>query len=158
MGYVIDLCGKWNLIGSDETGAPFSIDAQVPGCVHTDLKNAGFIGDMFYRDNSKLVQWIEDKDFVYQKSFEVDRILPNAYLEFDGLDTYCDIFLNGDKIGSADDMFVPYEFCVDQLLRIGTNTVEIRFRSPVREVEGIPLRTGAFTTERLSIYTVISLG
>ena len=69
MGYVIDLCGKWNLLGSDETGAPFSIDAQVPGCVHTDLKNAGFIGDMFYRDNSKLVQWIEDKDFVYQKSF-----------------------------------------------------------------------------------------
>ena len=149
MSFIIDLCGEWELIGSDENGELLNIKAKIPGCVHSDLKTAGRIEDMFYRDNSKLVQWIERKDFAYKKTFQISEIFPDAYLEFDGLDTYCDIYLNGKKIGSADDMFLPYEFCVDGYLREGENTLDVNFRSPVREVEGLPLRNGAFTRERM---------
>ena len=150
MSRIIDLCGKWELLGADESGEPICVDACVPGCVHTDLENAGIIDNMFYRDNSKNIQWIELRDFTYVKRFQVEEIFDNAFLELDGLDTYCDVYLNGEKIGSADDMFVPYEFCVEGILKKGDNTIEIRFRSPIKEVEGLPLRNGAFTRERMN--------
>ena len=31
------------------------IEARVPGCLHTDLRSAGLIDDLFYRDNSEKV-------------------------------------------------------------------------------------------------------
>ena len=70
-------------------------------------------------------------------------------LYFAGLDTYCTVFLNGNRIGDADDMFVSFRFPTKGFLHPGENTVEVRFRSPMREVESLPPRSGAFTTERL---------
>ena len=150
MSKIIDLCGKWELYGTDECGGALSLAATVPGCVHTDLIAGGIIKDIYYRDNSKNTYWIEDRDFTYKKSFTVDELLPDAYIEFDGLDTYSDIFLNGQKIGETDDMFTPYEFSVDGILVLGENTLEVRFRSPIKEIEGLPLRKGAFTRERMN--------
>ena len=150
MGKTIDLSGKWRLYGTDEAGMPLELDATVPGCVHADLIKNNVISDIYYRDNSKRVLWIEDRDFTYKKEFFVDTLSSNAYVEFDGLDTYSDIYLNGVKIGDTNDMFIPYEFCVDGILRQGENTIEVRFRSPIKEVEGLPLYEGAFTRERMN--------
>ena len=146
----IDLNGKWMLCGKDGNGKGFELSATVPGCVHTDLLDNGIIKDIFFRDNSKDIQWIENKDFVYKRSFIVNEIFENAYLEFEGLDTYCDIFLNGHKIGEGDNMFTPYEFCVDGVLKKGENELEVRFYSPIKKVDGLPLRKAAFTKERLN--------
>ena len=147
----MDLNGKWILTGVDESNNPIELEAAVPGCVHTDLIEHGIIKDLYWRDNSKLYQWIENKDFTYEKSFYLDEIEENAYLEFDGLDTYCDIFLNGEKIGSAENMFIPHEFCVDGMLKKGENKLTVAFRSPIKAVEGMPeMPYGAFTKERLN--------
>ena len=73
----------------------------------------------------------------------------NAVLIFEGLDVYCDIYFNGKKLGSADDMFYGVEFPVDDILLKGDNVLEVKFFSPIKAVEGKPLREGAFTTERL---------
>ena len=85
------------------------LKAQVPGCVHTDLMENGIIKDLYWRDNNKQYSWIEDCDFVYSCRFDAQ---PSdfAQLVFEGLDTYCDIYLNGEKIGSAEDMFIEYKF------------------------------------------------
>lgn len=149
MDRFIDLCGDWTLLGSDENGAPIAIDATVPGCVHTDLIKSGIIKDIYYRDNFRDIQWIEACDFTYKKTFWAEDVKENAYLEFEGLDTYCDVYLNGKLVGSADDMFIPFGFFINGALNIGENILEVRFRSPIREVEGRPVRNGAFTTERL---------
>ena len=150
MGRTIALNGNWILSGADKDGKNIRIEATVPGCVHTDLIAEGIIKDIYYRDNSKNIQWIEDRDFTYTRSFFVEELLPCAYLEFDGLDTYADIFLNGVLVGSADDMFMPYEFCVDGILKEGENLLAVCLRSPVREVADKPLRNGAFTRERMN--------
>lgn len=150
MSRIIDLCGKWMLWGSDKDGGVLTLSANVPGCVHTDLIENNIISDIYYRDNSKYIQWIESRDFTYERDFYVEEISDGAYIEFDGLDTYADIFLNGVVVGTADDMFTPYAFCVDQVLKKGENHISVRFRSPIKEVEGLSLRPGAFTTERLN--------
>ena len=146
----IDLGGKWQLCGTDKNGNALTLRATVPGCVHTDLLDAGVIARIYERDNAKDIQWIEERDFTYTRTFSLDTCAPNAYLEFDGLDTYCEIFLNGLKVGEADNMFVPHAFSVDGALKNGENVLEVRFRSPVREVQEVPIRKGAFTCERMN--------
>ena len=143
------LNGEWQLKFQKSGEMPEIIPATVPGCVHTDFRESGLIDDMFYRDNAKSIDWIENLNVVYFKKFTVEKTYGNEYIRFCGLDVYCDIYLNGKKIGSADDMFIPYEFSVKDVLKTGENTVEVRFRSPVKEVEGKPELEGAFTRERL---------
>lgn len=144
------LNGEWKLFGQDENGEKLELTATVPGCVHTDLIANGIIKDIFYRDNNEKYQWIENNDFTYEKTFVIDNLQDNCFIEFDGLDTYCDIFLNGTKIGNADDMFIAYEFCADGVIKKGKNILTVKFRSPIKEVENCPKREGTFTTERIN--------
>ncbi len=150
MATYIDLNGLWTLTGTDEFGKALSLPGTVPGCVHTDLAANGIVGDFFWRDNSKKVQWIENHDFTYTKTFTLTEVAENAWLEFDGLDTYATILLNGKVVGETDNMHIPHAFQVDGLLKTGENTLEVRFDSPIRRVEGLPLHPGAFTQERMN--------
>ena len=146
----INLNGNWQgFCLSPKGDNDFSFSATVPGCVHTDILGQKLPADIFYRDNTDLCQWPEDCDFTFVKTFELNDIPSSARLIFEGLDTYADIYLNGDKIGFADNMFIPHKFDVKDLLIKGENEVTVKFRSPVREVEGLEKRSGAFTTERL---------
>ena len=59
-----------------------------------------YIGDISkeFLENCK---FIENNDYTYEKTFTVDKVYKNAYVEFDGLDTYCDVYLNNVKIGEG---------------------------------------------------------
>lgn len=147
---IIDLNGRWEAecLSADDI-YEFSFTGNVPGCVHTDLMGTKIPGDIYYRDNTDKCQWIEEKNWLYEKSFDIDEIPSRAKLVFEGLDTYCTVFLNGNKIGEAANMFIPHTFDVSELLIKGTNTVSVHFRSPVKEVEGRKALGGAFTCERM---------
>ncbi|MBQ8372330.1 MAG: hypothetical protein IJX38_05300 [Clostridia bacterium] len=142
---IFNISDGWTLMGG-KLREP--IAAQVPGCVHTDLIREGVIPDPLVRDNSLAVRWIEDEDWVYSTTFNAEA--GNAELVFDGLDTYADVYLNGVHIGSSDNMFIPHRFDVGGVLADGENTLEVRFRSPIKEVEGLPRPNGAFTCERMN--------
>ena len=138
----IDLSGKWKLY--DETGIEHN--ALVPGCVHTDLFS---LDEMFYEKNSENCRFVENQQWKYCRFFEVPVIAKKPILIFEGLDTYCEIFLNGICVGTADNMFIPHRFAVEGILRQGNNYLEVLFLSPVKAVEGKEKLIGAFTTERL---------
>jgi beta-mannosidase len=111
--------------------------ATVPGCVHTDLLNNKLIDDPFYRDNEQKQQWIGKTDWEYQNTFSVrPEVLQrtNINLIFEGLDTYANVYLNGELLLAADNMFRTWRVDCKQLLRPGLNTLLIRFRSPINEV------------------------
>ncbi len=144
----ISLNGVWNGRGIAPDGKTIDFEGHVPGCVHADLLRQGLIKDPFWRDNALGCRWIENWNWVYERAFEVEKTAPGARLEFDGLDTYCQIYLNGLEIGRTDNMFVPHAFPATGL-RAGTNTLRIAFKSPIAEVNGLPPRPGAFTCERL---------
>ena len=100
----IELCGEWLLSGGGIDG---SITATVPGCVHTDLHREGIIPDPLYRDNNKALGWIEKGSYTYERGF-VAAADPDAVLVFEGLDTYADIYLNGEWVGESHNMFIPH--------------------------------------------------
>ena len=43
--------------------------ATVPGCVHTDLLDAGLIPDPYLDDNERALAWIGRTDWVYETTF-----------------------------------------------------------------------------------------
>jgi beta-mannosidase len=111
------------------------LPAKVPGCVHTDLLMNNKIPQPFYRDNEKLLQWIDKKDWMYRCSFNLDsaHMMHNQILlHFNGLDTYAEVKLNGKLLFNADNMFREWAKEVKDILVEGTNILEIEFTSPVR--------------------------
>ncbi len=138
----IDLSGSWQ--AEDSEGMSFA--GTVPGCVHTDLFSRD---ELFYEMNSEKTRFIESRDYTYKREFTVREVKEGAVLVFEGLDTYADVYLNGLFVGHSENMFIPHRFSVDGILREGVNTLEVRFTSPVKAVEGRPPLIGCFTTERL---------
>lgn len=110
------------------------MDAAVPGCVHTDLIQNGVIEDPFFRLNEHSVQWVDKKDWVYKTQLDVPPTFlkkQRIVLEFKGLDTYADVFLNDQLILEADNMFREWEVDVKNTLQPGSNELKILFHSPV---------------------------
>lgn len=109
--------------------------ATVPGTVHTDLMANRIIDDPYFRLNERGVQWVDKEDWIYRTHFEADSTLlsrEHVELLFEGLDTYADVYLNDEKILTADNMFRRWRVEVRRLLRAGENTLQIYFHSPVK--------------------------
>lgn len=156
----IKLNGEWQFRKAGEASWG---EATVPGCNFTDLFNNCEIEDPFYRTNENKLQWIEHCNWEYKKVFTVasnDLSASEAILNFEGLDTYCDVFLNNKLVLESKNMFVGAKVNCLELLIEGRNELLIKFRSPIAEVMPKHLDKG-FTypaendksEERLSVYT-----
>lgn len=123
----------WNFRkGNDNQWFP----AKVPGTVHTDLLANKLIPDPFIGANEKQLQWIENEDWQYQTTFTISKAElkhQNAILHFDGLDTFAEVYLNGTKILSADNMFRTWKVDVKRVLKVGQNKLQITFASAVKK-------------------------
>ena len=140
----INLDGDWTLTGFDADGTRKISDltARVPGQVHLDLERAGLIADPFWRDQADLCQWVEKCEWRYRRTFTVPAGFSRewAVLQFDGLDTFATILLNGKELARTDNMFIPHEFEISKWLRDGENTLEVRFAPPVAAIADKPYR------------------
>jgi beta-mannosidase len=112
------------------------LPAKVPGTVHTDLLANKIIENPFYGTNENDLQWIENENWKYKTSFNVSKSElkhNNIDLQFDGLDTYATVFLNGNEILEANNMFRTWKIPVKNYLVEGENLLEIKFKSAVQE-------------------------
>ncbi|WDE97684.1 hypothetical protein PQO03_17810 [Lentisphaera profundi] len=134
----LDLNNEWILQGfSPDKSKKLDLTAQVPGHVHLDLSTHGHLPDMFWKKNADQCQWPEFWEWSYKKTFDLpqDYEAENMYLQFDGLDTFANIYLNGKKFGTPDDfssenMFLPCEFDISQhWLKLQGNVLEVHFTS-----------------------------
>ncbi|MBR4781614.1 MAG: glycoside hydrolase family 2 protein [Lachnospiraceae bacterium] len=117
------------------TGEDMWYPATVPGSVYNDLINAGRLEDPYYRDNELNALEMMKHDFEYKVTFDADPEVLNAasevVLRFNGLDTLADITLNGELLGSANNMHRIWEYPVKALLKKKDNELIIHFASPV---------------------------
>ncbi|MBQ0111379.1 MAG: hypothetical protein KBS41_05600 [Oscillospiraceae bacterium] len=94
-----------------------AIEGSVPGNFELDLQKAtGDTTDYFAYDNVLKLQELENRHLWYATEFDCDA-KSDVYLKFEGIDTYSDIYLNGEKLGSTENMLIPYEFCCDRLIK-----------------------------------------
>lgn len=108
--------------------------AQVPGDVDLDLLRNKLIPPPFYRDNEAKLQWIQNASWEYQTTLNVTpEMLSHQHLElvFEGLDTVCDVYVNGQHALAANNMFREWRIDVRSLLKPGANTLLVVFPSPI---------------------------
>lgn len=145
------LNGKWKGRYTLPGQLPVEFEGRVPGCAHTDLLRAGKVSDYFQDYNAEDCQWIEDAYFNYSKEFDFAGAPQGMVLVFLGLDTFCDVFLNGKMLGHCDNMFLPHQFDVSDVLKTGKNRLEVQFYPPAKMVEGFPEYDYCFSGERMHI-------
>ncbi len=127
----VNLNGEWNLT-CVKTGKSFSV--TVPSDNYTQLLSAGEIPDPFYKDNESKVQWVGAEDWSYSRTFtltESQLVKRKVLLSCECLDTLCELFLNGQKIGEGKNAHIKYEFDIKPYAKTGENELEILFHSPV---------------------------
>jgi beta-mannosidase len=155
----LDLTGNWLF---QQVGAERWHPATVPGCNFTDLFANGLIPDPMQADHETQLQWIEREDWRYQLEFQLSAAQLQSHrwqLEALGLDTFADIYLNGQLLASTDNMFVGYQLDCQPLLVAGNNLLEIYFHSPINKVKPQQLASGMVypaendkSDDKLSVY------
>ncbi|MGF7142257.1 beta-mannosidase [Anaerotaenia torta] len=114
------------------------LEAKIPEEIHSTLRKAGYIRGHVYSKDTEEERWIEEADWVYYKEFYMPDTMKakEVMIDFQGLDTFCDIFLNGVKIGTGNNMHLPVQVDVTGTLQYGKrNVLAVRFYSPVKHVE-----------------------
>lgn len=109
--------------------------ATVPGTVHTDLMSNRIIDDPYFGMNERDVQWIDKEDWDYETVFDLEGDIAgkdNIELIFDGLDTYCDVYLNGRHVLYADNMFRGWTVPCNGIIREKGNIQTVKFHSPIK--------------------------
>ena len=131
----IMLNGQWELA---EAGNDRSCEVQVPGSVLSGLYGAGKIEDPFYRTNEDVTRELFRKDYEFSRTFvAAEDILKEEkiILVCEGLDTLTDIYINGKKVGSTDNMHRTWKLDVKGFLHSGENQIRIVFRSVFKYIE-----------------------
>ena len=106
--------------------------ATVPGNVFTDLLSHKIIDDPFIKNNEEKIQWVSDKSWEYKTTFTLPyEILgkENIDLNFDGLDTYAKIYINGNYQLDTDNAFRRYSISLKDIPISQSNELRIVFQN-----------------------------
>lgn len=96
--------------------------ATVPGDVFTDLWRLGRIDDMNFGTNGQKAKWVNDYEWWYFNEFDVPKNMEGKQIRllFEGVDYACDVYLNGELLGSHEGMYSHFSFEVTKLLQLTT--------------------------------------
>ena len=111
------------------------LSCQAPCTMYSVLYDHGKIPDPFYGTNERELQYLAEKDCVFESVFSAPPALftrEHIELVFHGLDTICHIYLNGTLLGKVKNMHREYVYEVKPLLTAGENTLRLEFKSPRR--------------------------
>ncbi len=126
----LNLAGSWQLTSP---GSDHATDIRIPGDVHSALQAAGVIADPYVGRNEEIVQWVAHRDWVLQRSFVLEDVDGDWYLDIDYLDTVATVSINDTVVLEADNCFRRYRPDVSKALRQGENTIRIVLRSSIAE-------------------------
>ena len=116
----LSLSGIWRMTGGD-----FDLTGKIPGSLYSFLLDAGKLEDPYYRDNEFAALDLTRTDYTFSRTFDFKKGDDFYLLRFEGLDTLCDVYLNGRHVAHTINMHVTYEFDVTDLLKNGQNELAV---------------------------------
>lgn len=131
--YKLALTENWTFSPKDENQW---LPAKVPGNVLTDLYENKKIPHPFDGNNELNLQWISEKHWIYQTTFNLtsEKLKhKNTDLVFDGLDTYAKVYVNNQLILETNNAFRSWKSDIKLLLK-SQNILRIEFL-PTEEIE-----------------------
>lgn len=131
------LNGTWHLFGSAEN-LKYDINADVPGSVYYSLLKENLIPNPYYGENEYITTDISRGSCTYERTFDLEERLlvsEKLLLKFYGIDTWADIVLNGEKIGTVCNMHREYIFDITSQVKERDNLLSVHIKSPVEYIE-----------------------
>ena len=129
-------------------------EATVPGDISVDLYRGGVIGDPMFGMNHCEVKKLLKHDFEYSVIFDVSKEMfedDEIFLNFEGIDLYAEISLNGRELGKSENMFLKYRYAVASILKSEGNELKVTMRSTLERMKTIDCEGyfGVFNVPRL---------
>lgn len=124
----LNLNGKFDLIDL-ETNERFN--STVPGDINYDMYINKNLPHYYIDENYKSYKFAE-KDFIYEKKFNVSKEMikyESVNIIFYGIDTYSEIYLNGNLVGNTDNAFISYKFSIKDFIVEGDNILQVKMLS-----------------------------
>jgi len=132
------LSSNWEFKQIGAVGVPipngeFLPVSQFPTNIHLDLLHHDLIPDPFIGLNEYKVQWVGEQKWLYRTTFEAPPALANekTVLQFDGLDTFALVSLNGIQVPEADNMHCTFRVDITDTVKEDVNMLEILFDSAI---------------------------
>jgi len=164
----LDLTAGWQVAqcaATDSTKAPPAgglqwIEADVPSSVHYDLIKAGRLENPFASSAAAdAAAWVCAADWAFRRSFDLgsaffgDRGTTASEipaLEFDGVDTFADIWLNGQLVGQTSNAYRAYRFPLEaEWLKVEGNELLVHVKAHRRMIaDQIPAAKAQLYTDR----------
>lgn len=107
-----------------------NMQVDVPSVVQQSLYENGIIPHPYLGTVENQLLWISDHPWDYTLHFDADKDLlekENIELDFEGLDTYAEVSLNGYGLFSADNQFREWKADAKPLLKEKDNLLEVHF-------------------------------
>ena len=97
---------------------------KVPGEVQLQIGLQGM--DLYYQ--SKQLTLVNEKEWWYRKQFVVPKAEAGKLLrlEFEGVDYFATVWLNGEKLGEHEGAYVPFSYDVTSKLKYGEENLVVR--------------------------------
>lgn len=126
------LNGYWQLNSSFlELKGITDLKVKVPGSIYNDLITNKLIDDPYYRANeAKMLDYMRD-DYAYSRTFVVKKkdLNKEISLVFLGLDTVCEIYVNGMHVMNTYNMHRRYNININDYVKEGLNKLEVVIKS-----------------------------
>ncbi|PTX96147.1 glycoside hydrolase family 2 [Spartobacteria bacterium LR76] len=121
----------------------------VPGCLESDMESNGLLKDLFVGRNILEIQHLENLHVFYAREFAADEWSEEMepWLVFEGVDCFADVYLNGTKLGSCDNMLIAHEFFIGSVLQ-ARNELLVHIRPTVEEAKKVTYPLGPWAPER----------
>ena len=110
------------------------LECLAPCSMYSVLLEHKLIEDPFYGINEEKVTALSELDCIFETEFILkEETLEREYIELklSGIDTICDIIVNGNIIDSVKNMHREYVYNVKNYVVKGKNIVRLEFSSPV---------------------------
>jgi beta-mannosidase len=140
---------RWKLIDTVPGGLlsmapldhPGMIDIAAPGDIYLALYAAGRLPHPMADRAEAACAWVRDREWWYRADIDAPACGSNqrVILDFEGLDTFATVWLNGAQVGTADNMFRRWRFDVTHLLRTGANQLAVCFTPPAMAIAPVAM-------------------
>ena len=116
-----ELNGRWKM-----TGNGYAVEGNIPGSVYSFLHvDNALLPDPYYRENEEIYLEVAEHTYTFERTFTHTRTNNPVFLVFEGLDTLCSVYVNGQKIADTDNMHLRYSFAVGDFLQEGENCLQV---------------------------------
>ena len=123
----------------------------MPGDVLIDLYNAGEISDPYFAKNAEnCLQYLKEK-MEYTGTLTLEKLAKKVNLVFEGVDTYAEVYCNGQMLGRTENMFLRYEFDITPFARVGENEIKVCLLPVWDFVDKEDHGRGVFNRDRLQL-------